>query len=479
MLSVIEAIRTTAASNAIAPAIIGPGRYLTYGDLLEKIARISNFLADRDVPARAKVFLNFADADLRFIATLGCLHYGLIPFVLTEIGDAAEDVDYDFVVGAPTLPYSAEVPIDLGIDPALLEGKLGDPRLRTFPDIGDDEILLIAGTTGTTGRKKLVAELGSVFAARNGRERGEFRAGDRVLVAIGDASKYGTGLGLRLLFKGAAIVRAGPNLADTLKLINMFAVNKLVATPAAVEEIIGGMTQAGVRCPSIASISVTGSLFQRQFLQKVEQAFDAEVFVNYGSSEVGIISRGRIEAASFETGYVGEVQPGVTLVSAGTADAPAPITIVNDQSRFCNYYSRGKVIKNTSPFYTLPDIGYVKDGGVYLIGRDDEVFNASGNKVAFSVIEAALRDVPGVEDVGMAGGGPIGDAAALVIAVVATDGFDLQQAMGVVTATIHGPSDLIRMFRSDAIPRNATGKVDRKALLSAYVSAKERAAAVL
>ena len=176
--------------------------------------------------------------------------------------------------------------------------------------------------------------------------------------------------------------------------------------------------------------------------------------------------------------FVGSIQPGVTLVSAGTRAEPGPVTIVNNQNRFCNYYSRGKIIKNTSPFYTLPDIGYVEDGQLYLLGRDDEVFNAAGNKVAFSIIDAALRDTPGILDVGIAGGGPIGDPMGIVIGVVAAEGFDMRQAMAVVarSTSMAAPGDLVRIFQCGAIARNATGKVDRGALLSAYRSAKGAAA---
>ena len=307
MLKVIEAIRQEAAANRFAPAVIGPNRYLTYAELLAIVARISNGFADRRLPVGSKVILNFADGDLRFISTLACLHYGLIPFVVVDAGDAREDMDHDFVVGSPAQPYDAALPIDFPVDAALLEGRLGDPRLREFPDRAGDGILFIAGTTGTTGRKRLVAQTKGVLEARHDPSRVEYQRGDRVLVVIGDASKYGTGMGLRLMLNRAAIARGVTDVADTLKLINMFAVNKLVATPAVLEQFVATGIEGGIRCPSMQAITITGGLFTRQFLQRVESVFDAALFVNYGSAEVGIISRGRIDSASFRPGYVGEV----------------------------------------------------------------------------------------------------------------------------------------------------------------------------
>ena len=83
MFPVIEGIRAFAAANAAAPALVGTG-LLTYADVLDKVARISNHFADRKIPPRSKVFLNFTDPDLRLVVSLACLHYGLVPFILVD-----------------------------------------------------------------------------------------------------------------------------------------------------------------------------------------------------------------------------------------------------------------------------------------------------------------------------------------------------------------------------------------------------------
>ena len=119
--------------------MVGTG-LLTYADVLDKVARISNHFADRKVPPRSKVFLNFTDPDLRLVVTLACLHYRLIPFILVDPDQTVAEVDHDIVIGA-TNPYRLDIPLDLVIDRSVLEGQFSDPVLREFPDIDDEDIL--------------------------------------------------------------------------------------------------------------------------------------------------------------------------------------------------------------------------------------------------------------------------------------------------------------------------------------------------
>ena len=157
MLGVIEGIVAAARRNPARPAVITGNRSVVYGDLVEAIARISNHLVQRGLPPRSKLFLNIGDPDLRLIVTIAAMHAGFIPFVLLAIGDLADQVDYDFVVGA-AVPNLPDLPADLTIDQSVLSGKLSDGTLREFPEQPDDAILLISATSGSTGRPKLVAE---------------------------------------------------------------------------------------------------------------------------------------------------------------------------------------------------------------------------------------------------------------------------------------------------------------------------------
>ena len=476
MFPVIESIRGFAMANAAAPALVGTG-LLTYGDVLDKVARISNHFADRKVPPRSKVFLNFTDPDLRLVVTLACLHYRLIPFILVDPGQVGrENVDHDLVIGA-TNPYRPDIPLDLVIDRSVLEGRFSDPVLRAFPDIGDEDILYIGVTGGTSSGGRLVAQRAASHRIRSLSERQKAMVadGDRVAFTLGDVSKYGFSLSLLILHQGGALVRILTEPFETLKLFNLVQLNRLITTPHDAEHMLGVMETAGIRCPSLGTVLLSGSIFYPPLVERLEKHFpSAQIEVSYGSAEVGGVSSGPIRAADYRAGYVGEINRDATVIGAGTEAEPAPVRLRNDGSIFCDYYAAGTVTRSAEPVYTMPDLGYLDGRKLYLVGRDDEVVNLSGAKVPFSRFESVLRDIPGIIDVGIVADVELGGANGAIVALVCEDSVALDEVARRMWAAMGVPvmPTLLRFFRTDRIQRNATGKVDRKALLNAFAESQ-------
>ena len=357
MLSVVEGIAAAARLNPAAPALITGNRSITYGELLEAVARISNHFAARGLPARAKLFLNIGDPDLRLIVTIAAMHAGFIPFVLLEIGELAEQVDYDFVVGA-AVPHLPDLACDLTIDQTVLGGKLSDGTLREFPEQPDDAILFIGATSGSTGRPKLVAETYGCFRLR-ARQRGSLPAegdlaigpwyglmyGDRLLCTLGDVTAAGLTAALQALTVGAAFLRLNRDRRETLKIINLYVANRIKTTPGTLGELMDNMEKGNIGCPSVRRIQLLGGLIDRQLMARVARHFDAEVSVVYGATEIGRIAGGVLDPETFEPGYVGELFAEMKIVTDGTRSDPAPLTAIRGEgSTFISYYVNGKTV---------------------------------------------------------------------------------------------------------------------------------------
>lgn len=482
MLDVVEAIAVAARRDAAVPALITGNRTIAFGELLDMVARISNHLA-RNLPPRAKLFLNIADPDLRLIVTIAAMHAGFSPFVLLDIGDLAGQVDYDFVIGA-ALPHLPNLVCDVTIDQAVLRGKLSDPTLQAFPEPPEDAIALIASTTGSTGRPKLVAFTHGCLRARNrihGLVPGERYEGpapwpqprprERIMATFGDVTYAGFAAAIQVLLIGLTNVRASRDWAETLALINRYGVDRLATTPGILSVLMDRMDESGTACPSIGNIVFAGSSVDETLAARVRERFGRDVVIGmtYGATEAGLISGGVIDPDAFEPGYVGDVFPGVRLVASDSPAEPARFALVRNPATHAPYYADGGVVRSDETFYTLPDIGYVRGNRVYFVGRDDEVLNISGNTVAYSVIDAALRAMPGVKDVAVVGGGGIGDPSGIIVGIVGDA--DLAGLARRVAEIVTAPDTArhVHLFSLAEIPHNAFGKTDRTRLTAAFI----------
>ncbi|MFO1185732.1 MAG: class I adenylate-forming enzyme family protein [Bauldia sp.] len=478
MLSVVAGIKAAAGRNSAGPALVSGSRIITYRELLDLIARISNLIAARGLPPLSKLFINTADPDIRLATMIAAMHAGMIPFALADLGELKADVDYDLVVGTADLSASEPKP-DLLLDQLNLTGPLADARLREFPDRGDNDILFVCSTTGTTGRPKLVAELAGRYETRSarrteiGRATGEraVTSRDRVMLTTGHLTKGAIGGALKALAVGATHVRFLADLPDCLRLINVIGVNRLTTVPSTIGDMMDVMEADSIGCPTLSDIVLTGGLLRRDLLERIERNFEAEIWIHYGSSETGIVARGRATAASFSEGYVGALEPGIALISAGSREEPSGLVVAMPQRPIAPYYARGKLTFETSTMHALPDLGYVSGLNLHISGRNDEVLNFSGNKTAYGVIEADLIALPGIADAAVVGAAAIGDSDGVVVGVATAGSWDEAAMLAQISRTARLPPQAarhIRIFRVERIPRNAGGKVDRAALLRAF-----------
>ena len=480
---VIEKIFAAASRSSGMPAIISKTRTISHDELCRLILSIGRFLAFKRIARGTKVGLNIADADLFLLVTLACLHRGLVPFVLLDLRQLSGEADCALVIGS-----KESLDLDLANDFLIEEGfggfASGEGDLGELPDRNDDELYFVATTTGTTGRPRLVAETYGEFRSRapirldpavglanqSGLSAGRYASDDRVLLTIGDISKRGFSQSLHILMSGATLVRPRGLALETIKAIELYQVTRIETTPATIRLMTHQLELLGMRCPSVRTIRLSGSLFEPSLLEDIERHFDAKIIIGYGSAETHAVAGGTISSASYKPGYVGEILRGTQIISTGSPERPAPLTLINRPGFHASYYSKGKTVRNPLPFVDLPDLGYLIGTSLYLTGRSDEVLNFSGNKIAFAVIEAMLRERPEIIDVGLVGASQIGDPIGLIIGVVARPQPEYSALAQDLCSLIKTPLAAPHLYfvPIDAIARNATGKVDREEIVAAY-----------
>jgi len=311
MLQLFDAIGKHAARNSAAPAICGTTHVLSFSELANVIARLCVCFDDNGLAPGMKVYVNIRDGDLRLIVHLACIHFGAVPFMVHTPGQVPGQVDHQAVIGAgdpidPKLDDTFEITERIfapGTMPLSVWG--GHPR-------ADSDLLLVATTSGTTGLWKLIAETVGHFSFQIDKSH-DFGIGDRVAVMMGELALINFRTVARALYSGATIVRASLEPLVCLKQINLFVINKLILAPKTLERLMDAMDEHSIECPSLKSITVSGSLFTRQLLERAETMFDAEFVVLYGSAEVGGIASARVESGDFDAGFVGIIRHGGTV----------------------------------------------------------------------------------------------------------------------------------------------------------------------
>lgn len=117
------------------------------------------------------------------------------------------------------------------------------------------------------------------------------------------------------------------------------------------------------------------------------------------------------------------------------------------------------------------DLGYLKEGRLYVVGRSKEVLKHAGESYYPEDIEAVVRGLPGVHRGGCVAfvGGPLGEER--IICLVETTCTDperlegLAQDIGRAVRRSLGLASLdIRLVRKGSIARTTSGKLQRYAM---------------
>ena len=125
-------------------------------------------------------------------------------------------------------------------------------------------------------------------------------------------------------------------------------------------------------------------------------------------------------------------------------------------------------------FFITGDLGCLsEDGRLYLVGRQSDMIISGGYNVYPTEVEAALIDLEGVLEAAVFGLRHPDFGEAVAAAVAPRPGATLIEAELILAARLRlaGYKTPKRVFLLDALPRNAMGKTDRKALRAQFADA--------
>jgi acyl-coenzyme A synthetase/AMP-(fatty) acid ligase len=318
------------------------------------------------------------------------------------------------------------------------------------PSIPAAHTAVIGYTSGSTGHPQGNRKTwGSLHASNAGNLNAlrEVVAGAfQVVATVPPQHMYGLEMSVLMPLLGNATVHAGrPFFAADIAaaLEEVPAPRVLVTTPVHLRALLAG----GVALPPLAAIVSATAPMPVELAQAAEQACGAPLLEVFGSTETCVFASRRTTTEPLWTLYPGvrlHPQPDGTRVEA--PQLPAPVTLAD--------------------LVELPD-----DGHFRLCGRNTDLLEIAGKRASLGDLNRRLLSIDGVEDgVMFQMEGDDGMRVRRIAALVVAPTLDAAALMAQLREMLD-PAFLPRPLRMvDALPRNETGKLPRRALLDALKS---------
>lgn len=453
MSAVFENARSRQARQAIALLVdADPDRIVARDGGRE--VRAAQFLADVSALSsrlpEARYALNLCTQRYRFLVAFcaaaaagqtNLLPPSRAPQVLAELLRAhpnhlALTDEDDAAVDAPTLDIR-----DLGGSSPAPFANLAIPA---------DHLVAIGFTSGSTGAPKANRKTWGSFCASSALNLATLRPENdafNLLATVPPQHMFGMELSVLLPLRSRAAIHVSQPLlpADVaLALAELPEPRVLVTTPFHLR----ALRQSGVALPPLAAVVTATAPLSAELAAAVEAQFSTRVIEVFGSTETCVIARRRAaldEPWSLYPDVELHPQPDGTLVDAPHFAEPA----------------------------VLQDIVELLPGRRFLLcGRNSDLLEIAGKRASLADLTRRLLAIDGVvdgvvfqldADADASGGHGVRRLAALVVAPALGEA----QILDALRASVD-PAFLPRPLRRvDTLPRNATGKLPRAALLAA------------
>jgi len=422
----------------------------------------------------AVVALSVDQPLLHAAVILGLTQAGMIP-VSVAMHKPPAGLKIDAVLRSTNYPFAPEAQ-HLLLDYSWLVGD-GTP-IEPSPAGGaaSDEACRIVLTSGSTGDPKAVALTHRMVMARNARF--EYVIGNRhqtfarVYMHMGLAAALGYQFLVHILARGGAMFFHGDSIENTLRAFEIFRIDAMLATPTTLAQLLAICDQYPSLDIHLDTIISGGSLLPRPLVERVRPRLCSHLITGYGSTETAISATAPAHRIAHIAGAAGYVTPGIRIEIVDEADRALPagtegtVRVASEFAVDCyidDPVESAKVFRNG--WFYPGDFGSLTPDNLLIIsGRQNDVLNAGGGKMAAEKVEAALVSFKGVNEAAVfmaTNEMGVEEVWAAVVCSEKIDAENLRAQCRPRMPTVFVPARIVIL---DTLPVNATGKVDRTRL---------------
>jgi acyl-CoA synthetase (AMP-forming)/AMP-acid ligase II len=480
-MNVVDPILFQAKYQPEAPALCAQGiDVVSYARLAAQMNNVARRALSSGLKRGAVAALSIDQPLLHAAVILGLTQAGIIPVSVAMYKPPA-GLQIDAVLSHTNYPFALAAR-RLALDHSWLMGD-GAPIERTRDTRSEsDEICRIVLTSGTAGDPKAVALSHTMVTARNARFEyvlgNRFPTFSRVYLHMGLAAALGYQFLIYLLGRGGTVFFRGDDVDNTLRAFEVFRIQGMLATPTTLSELL----KLCDRHPSIDihldTIVSGGSLLPQALIERVRPRLCTHLVTGYGSTESAISATAPAHRIAHIEGAAGYVTPGMRFEIVDEADRPVAAGsegIVRIASEFGVDRYIDDPIETAEVFrdgwFYPGDIGALTPENLLIIsGRRNSVLNAGGGKLSAEKVEAALMSFQGVSEaaVFMATNAlGVEEVWAGIVCSEKVDSESLRAHCRPRMPAVFVPAHVVTL---EALPINATGKIDRPRLKEMVLS---------
>jgi acyl-CoA synthetase (AMP-forming)/AMP-acid ligase II len=365
---------------------------------------------------------------------------------------------------------------DAWFDEALKGPPVAPPGHRPHPD----DLVRLLVSSGTTGRPKVIPISRRSFDLRNysGVMMASFASLMRLMPVMGPSSLGGFTGPLRVWSVGGTVTICSSSelYRDVIRLCP----DHITISPGQLEDLLEDIPPD---FPVMNGLQITlaGSQVSRALVERTKRRLTEDVWIAYGSTEIGAASLGPASILDRHERAVGYVWPKLDIEVVGpdgAALAPRQVGVVRmrgEEGVFSGYLEEDEAASSPwrDGWFYPGDLGALTEDGLLIIeGRVAEIMNLGGVKIDPGAIDEVAKTCPGVAD---AAAFAVTDEAGVDwpwIAVVRSENYDTSRLIALLQAQWPALRAL-RVAAIDAIPRNGMAKVERHALKRMVVEARK------
>ena len=406
---------------------------------------------------------------LDWISTLALMSQGVI--TCSKSGRAAVDpaLEAKFLISDGTLIWNSHNTIILD-DAWIADAENSEIGLLSEEDLDSNSICRVIFTHRTLGKPKAVGISLKLLNARVDQYNRTWLKEQSIMPLMELSTSLGFFTFYSLFVRGEKIITSTQFNFDAVRLALAHDVQILIASTLRVVQLLEVLKRTESTMPALRKIVISGNLPTLKQLTNVAETLGVEVLNIYGSIECGDISFSPVNSKS-RPSDLGWIYPEakVQIVDAAGEKVAKDIEgrIATSSNTMVHEYFRtlepNRKVFDQGWFYS-GDTGYLTDDGRLVItGRDADLINFGKMKISPFAIEELVLDYAGILDCGAFTFLSKSNERRLAVAIVGDGDLNLKLMTTAITREL-GEMAPQTYFVTDAIPRDALGKIQREQL---------------